>query len=275
MLLTSALSLAFLLDLPIPELGSYTLKPPPPTKPEPEPRTESGAHISSSPPASRSIPTHQKPEPRATRRQSFGFPEVANDPWASPDLHKGHNHPGTNGTSGLRSTLPASTPDSITGPFIAHSDAPPTSRTESLPPRQPTRTDTGWGSYTSGPAESYRDPALASGFGQPPAGGGDGGDPDPTGLGAAFSAPRITPSSSDEVITVISLPEKEGMFLFQHRNYQVTSARRNSKVIRRYSDFVWLLDCLHKRYPFRQLPLLPPKRVASKYSLCGEVPLPF
>jgi sorting nexin-8 len=52
--------------------------------------------------------------------------------------------------------------------------------------------------------------------------------------------------------------------MFQHRNYEVTSARRNSKVIRRYSDFVWLLDCLHKRYPFRQLPLLPPKRVASE-----------
>lgn len=58
------------------------------------------------------------------------------------------------------------------------------------------------------------------------------------------------------------LPEKEGMFMFQHHNYEVGSSRRGSKVIRRYSDFVWLLDCLHKRYPFRVLPLLPPKRVA-------------
>jgi sorting nexin-8 len=78
-------------------------------------------------------------------------------------------------------------------------------------------------------------------------------------------APRLAPSGPEEVITVTSLPEKEGMFMFQHRNYQVTSARRNSKVIRRYSDFAWLLDCLHRRYPFRQLPLLPPKRVASKF----------
>jgi sorting nexin-8 len=69
----------------------------------------------------------------------------------------------------------------------------------------------------------------------------------------------------EETVTVTAITEKEGMFLFQHRNYEVTSARRNSKVIRRYSDFVWLLDCLHKRYPFRQLPLLPPKRVASKF----------
>lgn len=69
----------------------------------------------------------------------------------------------------------------------------------------------------------------------------------------------------EEIVTVEMLPEKEGLFLFQHRNYEVSSTRRNSKVTRRYSDFVWLLDCLHKRYPFRQLPLLPPKRVASKH----------
>lgn len=61
------------------------------------------------------------------------------------------------------------------------------------------------------------------------------------------------------------LPEKQGPLLFQYRNYEVATARRNSKVVRRYSDFVWLLDCLHKRFPFRQLPLLPPKRVASKF----------
>lgn len=67
---------------------------------------------------------------------------------------------------------------------------------------------------------------------------------------------------AEEIVSVAMLEEKEGMFLFQHRNYEVSSIRRNSKVIRRYSDFVWLLDCLHKRYPFRQLPLLPPKRVA-------------
>ena len=69
----------------------------------------------------------------------------------------------------------------------------------------------------------------------------------------------------EENILVTLMPEKEGMFLFQHHNYEVTSSRRGSKVIRRYSDFVWLLDCLHKRYPFRVLPLLPPKRVAGEY----------
>src|SRR4051794_41043581 len=54
-------------------------------------------------------------------------------------------------------------------------------------------------------------------------------------------------------------------------NYQVASARRGSKVVRRYSDFVWLLDCLQKRYPFRQLPLLPPKRVGGKFCCFPKV----
>ncbi|CAJ0837126.1 9602_t:CDS:10 [Entrophospora sp. SA101] len=34
-----------------------------------------------------------------------------------------------------------------------------------------------------------------------------------------------------------------------------------SKVIRRYSDFWWLMECLVKRYPFRILPILPPKKI--------------
>jgi hypothetical protein len=33
-----------------------------------------------------------------------------------------------------------------------------------------------------------------------------------------------------------------------------------------------LLDCLHKRYPFRQLPLLPPKRVGSKFPFLIHLP---
>lgn len=43
----------------------------------------------------------------------------------------------------------------------------------------------------------------------------------------------------EEVVTVSVLPEKEGMFMFQHRNYQIASTRRGSRVVRRYSDFVW------------------------------------
>ena len=87
------------------------------------------------------------------------------------------------------------------------------------------------------------------------------------GIGRALGGGRAINRSIEETVTVTLLPEKEGMFMFQHNNYEVKSARRGSTVIRRYSDFVWLLDCLHKRYPFRQLPLLPPKRVAGKLHL--------
>lgn len=38
-------------------------------------------------------------------------------------------------------------------------------------------------------------------------------------------------------------------------------AQQGATVQRRYSDFVWLLECLIRRYPFRMLPALPPKRV--------------
>lgn len=37
---------------------------------------------------------------------------------------------------------------------------------------------------------------------------------------------------------------------------------------RRYTDFVWLNDCLVKRYPFRLLPSLPPKRIGREGITC-------
>ena len=96
--------------------------------------------------------------------------------------------------------------------------------------------------------------------------------PPPFRGGRAFARRQVS-QGAQEILTVSALPEKEGMFMFQYRNYEISSNRRSTKVIRRYSDFVWLLDCLHKRYPFRQLPLLPPKRVASmtkyQFSMCA------
>ena len=38
-------------------------------------------------------------------------------------------------------------------------------------------------------------------------------------------------------------------------------SQRGSMVHRRYSEFVFLWDCLVRRYPFRLLPQLPPKRI--------------
>lgn len=44
------------------------------------------------------------------------------------------------------------------------------------------------------------------------------------------------------------------------------SVQNGNSVSRRYSEFVFLWDCLVRRYPFRILPQLPPKRVGGEYS---------
>ncbi|WWD21073.1 hypothetical protein CI109_105554 [Kwoniella shandongensis] len=62
-----------------------------------------------------------------------------------------------------------------------------------------------------------------------------------------------------ETVEVSLITEREGWFL---QKYRVESDKRSAgPVSRRYSDFVWLLDTLIKRYPFRLLPALPPKRI--------------
>ncbi|CAO0797638.1 unnamed protein product [Mucor circinelloides] len=66
-----------------------------------------------------------------------------------------------------------------------------------------------------------------------------------------------------EEITVTVAPEREG-FIFKHVNYIVTNEKRSSIVLRRYSDFWWLLEVLQRRYPFRALPNLPPKKLGGR-----------
>ena len=66
-----------------------------------------------------------------------------------------------------------------------------------------------------------------------------------------------------DVITIKFAPEREG-FLFKHVNYIVESQKRETTVVRRYSDFWWLMECIVKRYPFRILPALPPKKIGGK-----------
>lgn len=63
-------------------------------------------------------------------------------------------------------------------------------------------------------------------------------------------------------ITVSRTSEKEG-FLFKHINYEVESEKMGSKVLRRFSDFYWLWEVLLKRYQFRILPNLPPKKLGG------------
>lgn len=123
---------------------------------------------------------------------------------------------------------------------------------------------TGWNSFNGSSGGFSEQPTLGGGFGDP----GDGQGPNPPSHGSQGSGAQslVIPAGTGESVVVSMLPEKEGMFLFQHHNYEVKTIRRGSSVVRRYSDFVWLLDCLQKRYPFRRLPLLPPKRVQCKLS---------
>ncbi len=215
------------------------------------------------------------------------YPE---DPWNTPDLHRNHNHgpepPRPNGHDVPSPARPINGNVYGTSPQAAAPRRTTSAFTTSAPASgagSVAETASGWG-FFDGNAPS------AGGFSEPtpnppaPFGGladsapvreSGGGLPSAPELAPALaSAPALTPnrtigngrpgSTVEETILVTLMPEKEGMFLFQHHNYEVTSSRRGGKVVRRYSDFVWLLDCLHKRYPFRVLPLLPPKRVAGE-----------
>jgi len=189
------------------------------------------------------------------RKPSFGFGE--SDPWASPEMHRGHNH--TNGVGAPPPPAPAVRTTSEFSTTAAGNTASMPSSGYVNTPAPASEAASSWGA-----TDAYAGPGVTGGFGTTPESGGGFGEGDSSASTARRSAPPRTtlPKGVEEVITIAMLEEKEGMFLFQHRNYEVGSVRRNSKVIRRYSDFVWLLDCLHKRYPFRQLPLLPPKRMA-------------
>lgn len=196
------------------------------------------------------------------RKQSFGDPEA--DPWGSPDMHKGHSHASFASAPSQTNGASAPVAGRTTSQFTTNSTANSTSAPGDVQPSS-LSSEGGWGGYNGGSSQPFATPGLGEGgFGAAPVGGGSNPPPE---LGRSIGRVGPTGSGTEEIITITAIAEKEGMFLFQHRNYEVASSRRTTKVVRRYSDFVWLLDCLHKRYPFRQLPLLPPKRVGSEYSL--------
>ena len=241
------------------------------------------AKVSQTLPDARPKPTTSSPSfenPRATtpsrvRRtgnDSMDDPEA--DPWASPAMHQGHTHPVSNDVTPRPNGITAARIISnghmgtsrTTSTFTTQSEEPgPSASMSGETPSGDVPSGTsggGWGAYdnSSGGFPNGEDSGLdPSGFGS----GGDGGGASGPRPGKSLGGGKTSSRGVEETVTITVLPEKEGMFMFQHRNYEVKSARRASTVIRRYSDFVWLLDCLHKRYPFRQLPLLPPKRVAG------------
>jgi sorting nexin-8 len=66
----------------------------------------------------------------------------------------------------------------------------------------------------------------------------------------------------------VTVHGQQGPFFNRFMVYSVQSYSRGVTVLRRYSEFVFLWDCLVKRYPFRLLPQLPPKRIAGKPIFC-------
>ncbi len=201
---------------------------------------------------------------RTMQKDSLEFPEA--DPWGSPAMHRGHSHesPKINGTSRTIANgvhEPVRTTSNFTTASPEGSNG-----TSNQPTQDSSSTPAAgvWGSYDGNTTSTYNastNPTIGGdGFGRD---GNDGERPAPNPATRSFGGGRVTSGGVEESVVITLLPEKEGMFMFQHHNYQVTSPRRGSKVVRRYSDFVWLLDCLQKRYPFRQIPLLPPKRVGG------------
>jgi len=63
-------------------------------------------------------------------------------------------------------------------------------------------------------------------------------------------------------VEISIVPEKQGFILTRYTVYMVQSDR-GAPVTRRYSEFTYLFDCLVRRYPFRLIPSLPPKRLGG------------
>lgn len=64
-----------------------------------------------------------------------------------------------------------------------------------------------------------------------------------------------------ERVQVVLHGDMQGWAFVKHHVWMVVHPDKGTSVERRYSDFVWLVESLTKRYPFRLLPALPPKRI--------------
>ncbi|XP_054282836.1 sorting nexin-8-like [Macrosteles quadrilineatus] len=80
-----------------------------------------------------------------------------------------------------------------------------------------------------------------------------------------------------DTIDIELVPEKKGLFI-KHVEYLVSSKRFDSRVNRRYNDFIALYEVLLNRFPYRLIPKLPPKRMivgASASMLLGAADTQF
>ncbi|KAK6170518.1 hypothetical protein SNE40_018894 [Patella caerulea] len=63
-----------------------------------------------------------------------------------------------------------------------------------------------------------------------------------------------------DTVKVELVPEKKGLIL-KHVEYEVTSQRWKTTVLRRYNDFISFHELLMLRFPYRLIPRLPPKKM--------------
>ncbi|KAK1232920.1 Sorting nexin mvp1 [Marasmius sp. AFHP31] len=97
----------------------------------------------------------------------------------------------------------------------------------------------------------------------------------PSNLGSGFDAPPRSAPNPPSALAGPGLPKdwwkkqdtisvaiqgQQGFILNRYTVYQITTDK-GAPVTRRYSEFVYLWDCLVRRYPFRLFPALPPKRI--------------
>ena len=224
-------------------------------------RTQAAGRTAATPatPPSRQAPSRPTPK---VRQDSL---DPSSDPWASPTNSRApppstaaHSTP----TNGLPDRTAPAASNGVAGSAADFNTRSGQSAGSEAPNAGGVGTGGAWGSYNASTGSGFSDaPSIGGGgFGEV-AGDQPGRSSHNPQRSVSGALGVVSAQGTGETITVTMLPEKEGMFLFQHHNYEVKSFRRGSSVIRRYSDFVWLLDCLQKRYPFRRLPLLPPKRV--------------
>ncbi|KAM0508533.1 hypothetical protein ACHAQF_003734 [Verticillium nonalfalfae] len=234
-------------NLPKPKLAGVTAEPAMP------PVSELAAKPPQAPetPVKEPTPAPSPAKPKNIAQAPMQYPD-ADDPWGSPDLHKNHNHApaprpaqtngaasanhDSNGQTGF-GTIPST---AIAGRTMS-SYTTATVNSNIASPQQPTSTGVGaspagggWGggffdgsNVGGGFAEPQPNPVLPSPFGAAA-------EPN---RHLAAAEPTITPSlrplpsnrtggAVEENIVVSLMPEKEGLFFFQHHNYEVSSSRR-------------------------------------------------
>ncbi|KAG8530472.1 uncharacterized protein KY384_004975 [Bacidia gigantensis] len=170
---------------------------------------------------------------RSRQMRKDSIENIEADPWASPAVSKTQTSAVYNEETPASGAITAAKPiragladtARTTSAFTTHVDAPTPS--EPLPNANGglgsgAESGGGWGSYgTSGDDR----PGLGGGsFGSE----GDQSNSGGGGAGRALGGGRITNRGGEEFVTVNLLPEKEGMFLFQHHNYEVKSSRRGN-----------------------------------------------